>query len=125
VSRCNITLCNTSSITSDWVSDCPGQTDRSASGGCGTATVFLSSRDVLDECCNQASPHVLDPIIPVRPAVCPGAGGQGIPSTRHRGTRIGFLSECSVLGEPNGLANMGVRVNIRSAGREAAVANGA
>ena len=42
MSRCNITsVQHPTGITSDCVSDCPGQTDRSASGGSGTATACV------------------------------------------------------------------------------------
>jgi hypothetical protein len=125
VSRCNITLCNASSITSDWVSDCPGRTDRSASGGCGTATLFLSGRDVLDVCCSQVTPHVLDPIILVRPTVQSRGGQSADPVHQAPGNKNRIPDGMSVLGVPNRLATMGARVNIRSAGWEAVVANGA
>lgn len=95
MSRCNITLCNTSSITSDWVSDCPGQTDRSASGGCGTVTVVLFKFE-MSPTSVATKPRRTSSTLLYRSVqlVNPGAGTQGIPSTRHRGTRIKILTVC-------------------------------
>jgi hypothetical protein len=62
-------LCATApgGITSDWGSDCPGQTSRSASDRRGTATL-ARGRDIVDGYCNRSSPtHTLRPIIPRNP----------------------------------------------------------
>jgi hypothetical protein len=76
-------LCATApgGITSDWVSDCPGQTGRSASDRSWTATL-AEGRDVVDGCCNRVSPtHALTLLYPAVRILSRRAGGQGIPST--------------------------------------------